>query len=269
MHMLDGYASPTDILVVKYGGNSIPPPGAPDPMLAELAQLWAAGTKVVLVHGGGPEIDAWLALRDISPQRIDGLRVTDAQTLEVTEAVLCGTLNKRLVRNLIALGTRAVGVSGEDAATLTSGPAAKALGFVGTEVSCDPGLITALLDAGYLPVIAPLALDREASTALNVNADSAAASIAGALRASAFVMLTNVKRVLRNANDAASGIDRMSLDDARAFAMSPACQGGMRPKVLAAVDAAAAGAKASYITAAAHGAIRSALGGQATVITAA
>jgi len=279
MHMVNEYATPLAAgpVVVKYGGNAMTsgrPEGAqpePDPVLSEIAQLWAAGTRVVLVHGGGPEIDRALAQRGISTERIAGMRVTDAGTLDTTEAVLCGTLNKRLVRACTTLGIPCAGISGEDGGTLVAEklrPENGAdLGYVGDVVACDPKLIRALLEAGFLPVVAPLAIAVDAAHAYNVNADLAAAAIAGALKASAFILVTNVNRVLRDLADPTSGIDRLTLDEARAFAASDACDGGMKPKMAASIEAVRAGALASYITRAATDGLSKAIRfGDATVI---
>jgi acetylglutamate kinase len=166
MHMVNEYASPSAIcrtLVLKYGGNAMPAEGEPDLVLAELAQLWRAGTRLVLVHGGGPEIDAELALRGIRTHRVEGLRVTDAGTLAVTEAVLCGTLNKRLVRACAALGVPAAGISGQDGSVLLAqreqGPNGADLGYVGRVETVDVRLLETLLNGGFLPVVAPLAVE--------------------------------------------------------------------------------------------------------------
>lgn len=245
-------------------------PEAEAAVLAEVAALHAAGTPVVLVHGGGPEIDRWLALRGVQTRRIDGLRVTDETTLEVTEAVLCATINKRLVRDLLRRGAPAAGISGEDAGTLRShvarGSGGEDLGFVGEVPTCDPTLLRALLEGGYLPVVAPLAVSADGRHALNVNADLAAASLAGALQARAFIILTNVERVRRDPQDPASGIDVMTLEQARAFEDSAACTGGMRPKIQAAVASVERGAAHAVICAAAPGAIAAARDGAGTRI---
>ncbi len=272
MHMSHDYASPTlsGPIVVKYGGNAMGAFGDADPVLVEIAALHAEGVKIVLVHGGGPEIDRQLSERGIVSERVDGLRVTDAATLETTESVLCGTLNKRLVRACLALGLPAVGVSGQDAGMLRSGRVRSAsgcsLGFVGGVPACDPSLIIALLSAGYLPVIAPLALDIAMSSALNVNADSSAAAIAGALHAQAFVVVSNVPRVLANPGDDASGISALSCTEAQAFLTSDACRSSMKPKIEAAITAVQRGVDTAYICAAAPNAIRRAISGDATVI---
>jgi len=239
--------------------------GGGDPLLGSLGDLIHEGIPVVLVHGGGPEIDRWLSERAIPTHRIDGLRATDAATLEISEAVLCGTINKRLVRECTALGMRAIGISGEDARLLVARPVGnRALGFVGEIASTDPAPLLHLLAAGYTPVVAPLAVSDDGASALNVNADLAAAAIAAALHARAFVMVTNVPRVMRDVNDASSAIDRMTLDEARAFAASPACAGGMKPKIAAAIAAAQHGATASYICG--PQSIAAALAGSATII---
>ncbi len=270
--MSNDYASPLDKrpIVVKYGGNamasSVILSSSKDPLLSDLARLVGEGTPVVLVHGGGPEIDRWLSERAIATHRIDGLRATDAATLEISEAVLCGTINKRLVRECTALGMRALGISGEDARLLVARPVAnRALGFVGEITATDPASLLHLLAAGYTPVVAPLAISEDGASALNVNADLAAAAIAAALQARAFLMVTNVPRVLRDVNDATSAIDRMTIDDARTFAASPACAGGMKPKIEAAIAAALGGAAASYICGPQP--IADALAGNATIIS--
>ena len=268
MHMTHDYARPGQSpIVVKYGGNALAAATA-DPVLAEIADLHFARRPVVLVHGGGPEIDRALAERGIATERIDGLRVTGAETLDVTEAVLCGSLNKRLVRALAALGVRAAGISGQDGATLvaerTVPPNGADLGYVGTIAHTDPLLVQTLLDAGFLPVVAPLALARDRTHAYNVNADLAAAALAAALRARAFVIVTNVPRVLRDPDDPTSGIDMLTLDGARRFAASDACRSSMKPKLEAATSAVTGGAAAAYICAAGPNAIARALAGDST-----
>lgn len=267
MHMLNDYASP---IVVKYGGNAMGGEGS-DPVLDEAARLHKEGTRLIVVHGGGPEIDRWLGLQGVQTQRIDGLRVTDEQTLQVTEAVLCATINKRLVRDLAARGVNAVGVSGEDGGLLQAaritGSRGEDLGYVGGRTRCDPALLRLLLSANYLPVVAPLALSTNAAHALNVNADLAAAAIAAALGSRAFVQITNVQRVRRDPEDPSSGIDAMTLEQAREFVQTPACAGGMRPKLDAAIAAVEGGAHAAYICAAGPEAIARALSGDATLVS--
>jgi acetylglutamate kinase len=255
-------------LVVKYGGSALAPRN--DDLLAEIAALHEGAARLVLVHGGGPEIDAALQERGIATERVAGHRVTDAQTLATVEAVLCGTINKRLVRACLALGIPAAGMSGQDGPTLIAQPMRGEgdadLGYVGEIVDCDTALVRAMLDGGFLPVIAPLAISRDASQAYNVNADLAAAAIAAALQASALVLVTDVARVLRDPEDSASGIDRMTVAQARAFASTVACRSSMKPKILAAAGAVDGGAKRAYICSASSRTIAAAIAGEATVI---
>ena len=244
-----------------------------DPVLAEIADLWAAGNTIVLVHGGAPEIDAALALRGIETARVDGMRVTDAATLAVTEAVLCATVNKRIVRHAVALGLPAVGLSGQDGAMLiaerTLGLYGEDLGHVGKIVATSVRPLLALLGAGFLPIVSPLAIARDGSHAFNVNADLAAGALAAALRASAFVAITNVPRVFRDPNDPASGIDTFTPDDALRFAVGDSCRSNMKPKLQAAAYAVRDGATVAYICSAKARAITEAIRGDATVIRAA
>ncbi len=262
--MTNNYAIPGRI-VVKYGGNALADPVA-DPVLAELADLSAGGTEVCLVHGGGPAIDVELARRGVVSRRIDGLRVTDDVTLSVTESVLCGTINKQLVRAASSLGVRAVGVSGQDGGVLEAARARPAaLGYVGTVKRSNPALLEALLGAGFMPVVAPLAIAADGTSALNVNADLAASAIASSLGAGAIVFVTNVSRVLTDPADQSTAIERMSLAQTRAFLSEPACSDGMKPKVQAAL-AAAEGGVAAYICKAGPQCVAQALAGEATVI---
>jgi len=160
------YSSP---VVVKYGGNAFVE--GHDPLLESAVAAHLAGEPIVLVHGGGPEIDRWLAQRQVPTRRVDGLRVTDAPTLEVTEAVLCATINKRLVRNCAALGARAVGVSGEDGALLVAqaarGSQGEDLGFVGQVTHCDPFSRPVICRSSHRWVSRPTAAPHTTSTPIS------------------------------------------------------------------------------------------------------
>jgi acetylglutamate kinase len=254
------------LLVLKYGGNAMLP-GADDPVLDEIAALARAGTAIVMVHGGGPQIDAALRDRGVPEERIEGLRVTSAGVRDVVESVLCGTVNKELVRHLLERGARAFGFSGQDAAVLTARPmqaAAGDLGFVGEPVAVDAALIRGLLALGLLPVIAPLGFDPQAGTALNLNADTAAGAIAGALGADAYVVLTNVAGVRRDRDDPASVIPRLTVPEAEGFLRDGTFSDGMRPKMRAAIDAVTHGARRALIAEAGRDGIRAALAGAGT-----
>lgn len=257
-------------LVIKYGG-SVLAAGAPVSLFAEVANLIAAGHAIVLVHGGGPEIDAALAAASVKSERVEGLRVTDLRTLTVAEAVLCGTLNKRIVRECLHAGIEAVGLSGQDGALLEgrriSSSSGADIGYVGEISRVSDRVLLALLQSGFTPVVAPVAVSYDRANALNVNADTSAGAIAAALRADAMVLLTDVARVLRDPKDTASEIQHFTIEEARLFADSPGCQNSMRPKVLAAADAVAGGAARACICAMGPGAIADALAGNATVVS--
>jgi acetylglutamate kinase len=259
------------LVVLKYGGHAIAAAGA-DPVLDECAALWRRGDRIVLVHGGAPQIDAVLRERAITERRVAGLRVTDDATLAVVESVLCGTVNKALVRALLVRGVRVAGVSGQDAALLrarrATGPAGEDLGAVGEVDAVDPLVLRALLDAGLLPVVAPLAVDATAGRALNVNADTAAGAIAAALRADLYVNVTAVPRVRMDAADPATEVARLDGAAAARGIAAGAFDGGMRPKVRSALDALAGGAARAVIRGAAAATIAGALRGEGTEITA-
>ncbi len=241
-----------------------------DPLLDDIATLVRDGNGVVLVHGGGPQIDLALARSGIVTQRVAGLRVTDAATLAVTESVLCGTVNKALVRALARRGIVAAGISGQDAATLVARIVApidgRSLGFVGDIQTIRSALLEALLAAKIVPVVAPLAVTADGRQALNVNADSSAGAIAGALGADAYVIVTNVDRVRRVVSDPSSGIASLTVAQARTYLADGTFDGGMIPKMRSAVDALAAGARSAIICGSGIGAISRALAGSGTTV---
>jgi acetylglutamate kinase len=258
------------LIVLKYGGNAMAALATADPLLDDVVARTAAGDRIVLVHGGGPQIDAALAERQIPTRRVAGLRVTDAATLAVTEAVLCGTVNKALVRALARRGVRAAGISGQDGGLLRARPVApvdgESLGFVGEIESVDPVLLEAMLAAGLVPVVAPLGITADGLTALNVNADTSAGAIAGALRADAYVVVTNVDRVRLVLADPSTGIARMNAADAHGYLADGTFDGGMRPKMESALDALARGARSAVICGSGPGALSRALAGNGTTI---
>jgi acetylglutamate kinase len=252
------------LLVVKYGGNAIAE-GAADPLLDELAARVAAGDRLVVVHGGGPQIDAELAERGIATERVAGLRRTGAAALETIERVLCASVNKALVRALLRRAVRAVGVSGQDGGLLRARPLppanGRAFGFVGEIARVEPALVGALLSAGFTPVVAPLALALDGSSALNVNADTAAGALAGALAADAYVVVTNVSRVRVDVADPATELATLDAAEARRLLESGAFDGGMRPKVASLLDALATSARTAFVCGAEPGALEAALAG--------
>lgn len=259
------------LIVLKYGGNAMAAEGAPDPVLDEVAALAARGDRVVLVHGGGPQIDAELRAKAIDEPRVAGLRVTGRAARDVVEYVLCGAVNKALVRALARRGARTVGISGEDGGLLVARRAGAIdgvdLGYVGEIERVEPSAIRVLLDAGFVAVVAPLALDRTDGAALNCNADTAAGAIAGALAADAYVVITNVAGVRRDLADPSSVIPRLSADQAEAFLVDGTFSDGMIPKMAAAIRAVRGGARRAVVAGAGPGAILAALAGQGTELT--
>jgi acetylglutamate kinase len=258
------------LIVLKYGGNAMLGADASDRLLDDIAERARAGDRVVLVHGGGPQIDAALAERAIVTERIDGQRVTDAATLSVTESVLCGSVNKALVRALARRHVSAVGISGQDGCLLEAvrlrSRSGASLGFVGEIAQVRPSVLEALMAARFVPVVAPLAFERGAGGALNVNADAAAGAIAGALRADAYVVITNVDRVRRVRDDPSTGLDRLTPIEALAYLDDGTFEDGMRPKIRSALDALGAGARSAIVCGAGPGALSRALAGNGTII---
>ncbi len=258
------------LIVLKYGGNAMAAPGEPDALLDDIAARAIAGDRVVVVHGGGPQIDAALAERNIPCRRARGLRVTDAATLTVTEHVLCGTVNKALVRALWRRGVRACGISGQDGRLLVARQVPpvgdESLGFVGEIVRVHPAVIEGLLVAHLVPVVAPLGISEDYAHALNVNADTAAGAIAGALGADAYVIVTNVDRVRRDKDDPQTGIARLTATQARAMLADGTFDGGMIPKMESALEALARGARRALIAGSGPGALARALAGGGTTV---
>ena len=260
------------LIVLKYGGNAMAAEGTGDPVLDEVAALAGRGDGVVVVHGGGPQIDAELHAKAIDEVRVAGLRVTGAPTRDVVEYVLCGSVNKALVRALDARGTKAVGISGEDGRLLLARrhPPVQSvdLGYVGEVEAVDPAALLALLGAGFVAVVAPLAIDVAGGGALNCNADDAAGAIAGALQADAYVVITNVAGVRRSLEDPSSVIPRLTVAEAEAYLADGTFTGGMIPKIRAAIAAVRAGARKAVIAGAGYGAISAALEGIGTQLLA-
>jgi acetylglutamate kinase len=258
------------LIVLKYGGNAMSSLDLADPVLDDVAERVALGDQIVLVHGGGPQIDAALVERGIETRRVAGLRVTDAATLAVTEAVLCGSVNKSLVRALLFRGVPAAGISGQDGALIEALPVApidgESLGFVGEIVCVNSEILRGLLDAGLVPVVAPVGVMRDGTTALNVNADTSAGAIACGLIADAYVIVTNVDRVRRKLGDPESGIAELTSTEARALLDDGTFDGGMRPKMESALEALAHGVASAIICGSGPSALSRALEGNGTTI---
>ena len=241
-------------VVLKIGGRSLESDG--DLVLA--AELKSIHAPVVIVHGGGAEVTAWCERLGVAPRFLDGLRVTDAPTLEVAAAVLAGLANKRLVARLRAAGLDAVGLSALDGGTVEAGPHARTatLGAVGTVRAVHPALLETLLDQGRLPVIASIC-DCDGML-LNVNADDLAAALAGALHARALVLLSDSPGLKLGG----AVVPQLDADSLAAALYHPDVQGGMRPKLVAARAALEAGVPRVHIAAwSGPGTLRTLIGG--------
>lgn len=251
----DTAPAPQPVTVVKLGGSTL---GAHDTSLRDIAAARRDGHRIVVVHGGGAAISAWLERAGITPRFVRGLRATDAASLEIVVAVLAGVVNKQLVAGLSALGAPAVGLSGADSLILQARRFDDELGFVGSIERVNPFPLDELLGLGYLPVVAPIAIETGSPQLLNVNADTAAGEIAAALRAARLVFLTDVDAVL---DAARRPLAHLTPDDARALIASGAAAGGMIPKLEAALRAAAAGCATRIINGTRPAALAAALAG--------
>jgi acetylglutamate kinase len=227
-------------VVVKYGGNAMKNESLKRAVTEDMVFFHKAGARIVLVHGGGPEIEAMLRALSIESRFVDGLRHTDRRTMEVVQMALCGRVNKDLAAMIVLRGVRAIGISGIDGGLLRARKTtAKDVGLVGEIEAVDSRFLFALLDAGLLPVVSTVALNIEAekpgdaghSLALNINADTAATRIAAAMRAEKLVMMTDVAGVLRVVSEPASLIPTITSAEIPHLKASGVISGGMIPKI--------------------------------------
>ncbi|MEY2470816.1 MAG: acetylglutamate kinase [Actinomycetota bacterium] len=237
-------------VVVKYGGNALAGASSAADGLAEFAAdvvlMHSVGMRPVVVHGGGPQIGDLLERIGKESSFVDGLRVTDAETLDVVRMVLVGKVNREIVAAINVHGPLAVGVSGEDASLLTAKQLDPALGFVGEVTNVNTDVVCRLMDDELIPVIATIGVDG-AGQAYNINADTAAAAIAGALGAEKLVYLTDIDGIRRDVADAESVFSRVTVSDVDALVADGVISGGMIPKVQACVDAVRAGVGVAHI----------------------
>ena len=229
-------------IVVKYGGNAMIDDSLKAQVMEDVVLLALIGVKVVLVHGGGPEINGLMEKLGKKPEFVDGLRVTDAETMDIVQMVLAGKVNKTLVNLLENKGGRAVGLSGMDGRLIEAVQKDPRLGFVGEVVKIHPAPITDLLEKGYIPVVSTIGCDRSGN-AYNINGDTAAAYIAGALGAERMLLMTDIAGILRDKNDPASLIPEITVDEAAHLREEGVISGGMIPKVDCCVKAINAGVK--------------------------
>lgn len=236
------------VVVVKYGGNAMLNEELKSAVMEDIILLSTIGIKVVLVHGGGPEINSMLKKIGKESKFVDGLRYTDSETMEVVQMVLTGKLNKDIVGLLLQKGGRAVGLSGVDSGLIRARKTEKDLGFVGEVTSVNPEIINSLLDKGFIPVVSTVALGEEGdSSRYNINADTAAAKIAVALKAEKFVQLTNVPGVLRNIDDPGTLIKRIERTALGSLKATGIIAGGMIPKIECCLTALEGGVPRTHI----------------------
>ena len=233
-------------VVVKYGGSAMEDESLKMAVMGDVVLLTLVGIKIVLVHGGGPELSAVLKKLGKETTFVDGLRVTDKETVDVAQMVLAGKVNKGLVNLIQNVGGRAVGLSGMDGHLIEAKTLDEKLGYVGEIVAIHPEPICDLLEKGYIPVVSTLGCDKQGNV-YNINADTAAASIAGALKAESLINMTDTKGVLRDASDPLTLIPRLSLGEIPALQQSGVITGGMIPKLECCAHAVQQGANRAFI----------------------
>ncbi len=230
------------IVVIKYGGSAMTSDSLKMQVMEDIVLLWLIGVKVVLVHGGGPEINEMMDKLGKEAVFVDGLRVTDKETVDIVQMVLAGKINKNLVNLLETKGGRAMGISGMDGRLIEAKQKDERLGYVGEITKINIGPVMDLLEKGYIPVISTVGSDAEGN-AYNVNGDTAAANIAGALGAERLIMMTDIAGILRNREDPSSLISEISVSDAAGLYASGVISGGMIPKVECCIEAINRGVK--------------------------
>ncbi|MBR2572668.1 MAG: acetylglutamate kinase [Clostridia bacterium] len=224
------------IVVIKYGGNAMIDEKLKNSVMRDVVLLSLIGVKVVLVHGGGPEISEMMKKTGKKSEFIDGLRVTDRETADLVQMVLAGKVNKSLVALIESAGGRAIGLSGMDGRMIEAKQLDEVHGYVGEITHIEEAPILDLLDKGYIPVISTVGFDLSGNV-YNINADTAAARIAGKLRAESLITMTDIDGVLRDRNDPASLIPEINVSEAPQLMAEGIIQGGMIPKVECCIEA--------------------------------
>lgn len=224
------------IVVVKYGGNAMINDELKQQVMEDIVLLWLIGVKVVLVHGGGPEINELMNRLGKKAEFVNGLRVTDKETVDIVQMVLAGKVNKTLVNLLEMKGGKAMGISGMDGGLIEAEMLDERLGYVGTITRINIQPVFDLLEKGYIPVISTLGSDMHGNT-YNINGDTAAAYIAGALRAERLIMMTDIAGVLKDKNNPKTLIPRLTISEAVELFREHVISDGMIPKVDCCIDA--------------------------------
>ena len=224
------------VIVVKYGGNAMVNESLKEQVMEDIVLLWLIGVRVVLVHGGGPEISDIMARLGKEPKFVGGLRVTDRETMDIVQMVLAGKINKTLVNLLEMKGGSAMGISGMDGRLIEAEMRDPSLGYVGRITDVNIGAVSDLLEKGYIPVISTVGCDRDGNT-YNINGDTAAAHIAGALGAERLIMMTDIAGILRDRDDPSTLIQELTASEAEALKRDGTVSGGMIPKVDCCIEA--------------------------------
>ena len=234
------------ILLVKYGGSAMTDENLKRAVMGDLVLLSLIGVKVVLVHGGGPEITDMLGRLGKKTEFVDGLRVTDAETADVVQMVLAGKVNKSLVNFIQNLGGKAIGLSGADGGLINARQLDPRLGYVGEIESLNVQPVLDVLEMGYIPVVSTVGCDSEGNV-YNINADTAAARIAGMLKAESFINMTDTPGLLADAKDESTLISKIFVSDAQRMINQGRLSGGMIPKVGCCIEAIRRGVKKVFI----------------------
>ena len=234
------------IIVVKYGGNAMINEELKRAVMGDIVLLSLIGIKVVLVHGGGPEINEMLKKIGKESEFKNGLRVTDSETAEVVQMVLAGKISKNLVSLIGSMGGKAIGLSGMDAHMIEARKIDEELGYVGEITNVDPTAILDVLDKGYIPVISTVGFDRDGNC-YNINADTAASRIAGTLKAESLISMTDIAGLLRDKDDPGTLIAVVNVSEAPQLVREGIISGGMIPKVDCCIEAIRRGVKKVFI----------------------
>ena len=233
-------------IVVKYGGNAMTSEDLKEQVMEDIVLLSMVGIRVVLVHGGGPELSGLMQRLGKKPEFIDGLRVTDKETIDMAQMVLAGKINKSLVNLLQMKGGQAIGLSGMDGRLIEAKIRDPKYGYVGDVTKINGDVITTLLDSGYIPVISTLGCDTEGNT-YNINGDTGAGKIASAIGAERLIMMTDIEGIMRDREDPYSLISSLTIEEAEQLTKEGVISGGMIPKVRCCTDALNEGVKAAVI----------------------
>ena len=234
-------------IVVKYGGNAMISDELRKAVMSDIILLNLVGIRVVMVHGGGPEISDMLKRLNHASHFVDGLRYTDDVTMEVVQSILCGKVNKNLVAQLNRLGGKAVGLCGMDGGLFQAVQLDEKYGLVGEITDVNPEPVFTALESGYIPVVATVAQGTDADTTYNVNADTAAAKLATALGAEKLILLTDIRGLLRDPKDEETLIHVVHVDDVAKLTDEGVISGGMIPKMQCCVDAIHGGVERVHI----------------------